>query len=129
MKRCVSSFVTADGRAVAAGELVEDSDPVIQGREVLFSGMEVSVADADKPTPDQGDQPAGDDGDINFPPHVDQRAELREAEEKAEQENSDTAEDDDDTTERADVVEHGVVVEEATAAPGERRNTTRSRKG
>lgn len=123
MKRCVSSFVTADGRAVAAGELVEDGDPVIKGREMFFAGMEVSVADAEKPTPEVDENAAGEEGEINSPPHVDERAVLREAEEKAEQENDD---DDEDTARRDRTSD----VEQATAAPGEKRNTGRStRKG
>ncbi|MFB7597256.1 hypothetical protein [Streptomyces sp. NPDC056160] len=74
--RCTKSFSAyADGvpRVVRAGQLLDDDDPIVQGREASFESVDAHLAarrpQVEQATADPGEQrslstpsPAGDDG-------------------------------------------------------------------
>lgn len=99
MKRCVTAFSTAD-RTVAAGTLVDDSDEVVKGHEEFF--VDASAE------PQAGVIPGTDKVGDNAQPD---QADEEPAPEPADKGRRVTTQTD---------------VEQATAAPGEKRNTRRS---
>lgn len=127
VRKCISSFATADNKVIAAGEFVEDGDPVIKGREAFFAGVSDPVQAPKVEAREEGDtmpenttpNPADE---INVPPVVDERAELRKAEEAAEAAEADR---DDDDNDDGNARRSNRPVEEATAEPGARRSTSR----
>lgn len=109
MKRCVTAFSTAD-RTVAAGTLVEDDDKVIEGHEAFFVDASAEPQAAVIPGTDKvGDRAQPDSDDEGGVPVSTQSGAG--AAEKAR---------------RASAKDDDAPVEEATAAPGEKRNTKRS---
>lgn len=125
MRKCISSFATADGKVIAAGEFVEDGDPVIKGREAFFAGVSDPVKAPELGADKEGDTVPENSNDVEptrtpnvngvnpvDPPPVDDD-DPRLQDEKAE------ASDDDKRESRPPVVE------EATADPGSTRRSTR----
>lgn len=117
MKRCVTAFSTAD-RTVAAGTLVEDDDEVMKGREAFFVDVSAEPQAAVIPGTDKvGDNAQDDEGGL--PVSTQSGPGAAEAARK---------QDDEDEPEAKGRRVHtqGSDVEEATQAPGEKRNTKRS---
>lgn len=131
MRKCISSFATADGKVVAAGEFVEDGDPVIKGREAFFAGVSDPVkapelgADKEGDTvPDNNAEPTRTPNvngvnPVDPPPVDDDDPRLRK------DEDSDRGDDDGDEGERLTRPPSTPRVEEATAEPGGRRASGR----
>lgn len=116
MKRCVTAFSTAD-RTVAAGTLVEDDDEVMKGREAFFVDVSAEPQAAVIPGTDKvGDNAQDDEGGL--PVSTQSGPGAAEAARKQDDE------DEPDTKGRRAHTQSDV--EEATAAPGEKRNTRRS---
>ena len=125
MRKCISSFATADGKVIAAGEFVEDNDPVIKGHEVFFAGVsdpvkapELGADNEEGDTMPENTEPTRTPNvngvnPVDPPPVDDDDPRLQKDEDKA----------DDDAGERRD--EDDRPVEEATAEPGVRRSTSR----
>lgn len=126
MRKCISSFATADGKVVAAGEFVEDNDPVIAGHEVFFAGVsdpvkapEVEARQEEDIMPENTEPTRTPNvngvNPVDPPPVDDDDPRLH-------KENGEEVNDNDRAAKPAASRE----VEEATAEPGGRRSTSRT---
>jgi len=115
MKKCITAFATAD-RTVAAGTLVEDDDDVISGHEAFFVDAAAEPQAGVIPGTDKvGDNAQDDEGGL--PVSTQSGPGAAEA---ARRQDDDEAEPNRRVTTQGDV-------EEATANPGEKRQTRRGR--
>lgn len=116
MQKCIVSFTTDNGREVHVGDMLSNDDPVIAGREDRFEPFEEE--DAENLSVNQENR--------RSMPHV-EPVEAEVAKDQAVGPERAEKRDDDDTVEpNRRVTTQQPDVEQATAEPGEKRNTRRS---
>ena len=124
MKRCVTAFSTAD-RTVAAGTFVEDDDPAIKGHEAFFVDAAAEPQAAVIPGTDKvGDNAQTGDDEGGLPVSTQSGPGAAEAARRQAEESDDESKGERPADRRVRTQDSDV--EQATAEPGQKRNTRRS---